>query len=183
MMVTPAALAALQVGFRKNFQDAFDATRPEADYTRVATIITSSARSQTYGWLGKFPKMREWVGARVIKDMETHGYTITNKDFEASYLGVRYRLPIDAASDLLKQFCVDIALYRLALSRDVLSEEHRRRYEDTIRHLDRIARGTASLNLPGPADPETGDIPPTAPHPIVAGGPAREFTRDKMRGL
>ena len=84
MMVTAAALTALQVGFKKNFQDAYSAIRPEADFTKVATVIQSTSKSETYGWLGKFPKMREWVGARVIKDMEAHGYSITNKDFEAT---------------------------------------------------------------------------------------------------
>jgi len=84
MIVTAAAVAALQVGFKKNFQSAFDATRPDADYTKVATTITSTSKSETYGWLGKFPKMREWVGDRVIKDMEGFGYAIVNKDFEAT---------------------------------------------------------------------------------------------------
>lgn len=84
MMVTAAALTALQVGFKKNFQDAFTATRPDANFTRVATIINSASKSETYGWLGKFPKMREWVGDRVIKDTEAQGYTIANKDFEAT---------------------------------------------------------------------------------------------------
>ncbi len=31
-----------------------------------------------------------------------------------TYLAVRYRVPIEAASDTLVQLCVDIALYRLA---------------------------------------------------------------------
>ncbi len=84
MIVTAASVAALQVGFKKSFQDAFKATRPESDYTKVATTITSNSGSETYGWLGKFPKMREWVGPRVIKNMEGHGYTIVNKDFEGT---------------------------------------------------------------------------------------------------
>ena len=84
MIVTAASVAALQVGFKKNYQDAFDATRPDADYTKVATTVPSSSKSETYGWLGKFPKMRKWVGDRVIKDMAAHGYTITNEDFEAT---------------------------------------------------------------------------------------------------
>lgn len=102
-----------------------------------------------------------------------------------SYLGVRYRLPLDFGTgdmpELLRQFCVDIAVYRLALSRDVLSEEHRRRYEDTIKHLDKIAKGTASLNLPGTVDPETGEAAHSSPRPIVSGGPPRLFTREQMR--
>lgn len=84
MIVTAASVAALQVGFKKSFQDAFNATRPNSDYTKVATIVNSTSKSETYGWLGKFPKMREWVGDRVIKDMEAFGYTIVNKDFEAT---------------------------------------------------------------------------------------------------
>lgn len=84
MMITPTSLAALQTGFKKNFQDAFTAVRPDADFTKVATVIQSTSKSNTYGWLGKFPKMREWIGERVIKDMEAKGYTITNKDFEAT---------------------------------------------------------------------------------------------------
>ena len=84
MLVTAASLTALQVGYKRNFQDAFSAIRPEADFTKVATIVQSTSKSETYGWLGKFPKMREWVGARVIKDMAAHGYSITNKDFEAT---------------------------------------------------------------------------------------------------
>jgi phage major head subunit gpT-like protein len=84
MMVTAASIAALQVGYKKHFQDAFSAIRPDAAFTRVATIVPSTSKSETYGWLGKFPKMREWVGARVVKDMAAHGYSITNKDFEST---------------------------------------------------------------------------------------------------
>jgi phage major head subunit gpT-like protein len=84
MIVTAASIAALQVGYKQNFQSAFTATRPEADFTKVATVIQSSSKSETYGWLGKFPKMREWVGPRVFQDMSAHGYSIVNKDFEAT---------------------------------------------------------------------------------------------------
>lgn len=84
MIVTSASVAALQVGFKKNFQDAFSANRPNSDFNQVATTIVSSSKSETYGWLGKFPKMREWVGDRVIKDMAGFGYSILNKDFEAT---------------------------------------------------------------------------------------------------
>lgn len=100
-----------------------------------------------------------------------------------SYLGVRYQLPVADPSGLLKQFSVDVAMYRLALSRDVLTEEHRRRYDDVVKHLVKIAEGKASLNLPAPVDAETGVPTPTSPRPIVAGGPQRLFTRDTTRGL
>ena len=99
-----------------------------------------------------------------------------------SFIGVRYTLPLASSTDLLVQFCVDIAIYRMALGRDVLSEAHRQRYDDAIKHLKEISRGNASLNIQLGGDGEEGSTP-SRPRPIVTGGPERQFTRDKMRGL
>lgn len=87
-IVTPQLLTALQTGFRKEYQAAFEAAVPEAQYTKLATIVPSTTRSNTYGWLGDFPDFREWIGDRVIKDMAAHGYAIVNKDFEST-VGVK----------------------------------------------------------------------------------------------
>lgn len=84
MIVTAASVAALQVGFQRGFQQGFSATRPETDYMKISTVVPSSAKAETYGWLGKFPKMREWIGSRQYQDMEAAGYTITNRDFEGT---------------------------------------------------------------------------------------------------
>lgn len=99
-----------------------------------------------------------------------------------SYLGTRYPLPITDPPGLLIQFCVDIAIYRLASSRDVLSEEHRRRYEDTLKHLALISSGKAVLVLPAVLG-DDGITVLDRPKPIVVAGPPREFTRAKMRGF
>lgn len=87
-VVTPALLSALQTGFRKEWQDAFDAARAEVQYLKIATEVPSTTASNTYGWLGDFPDFREWVGDRVIKDMAAHGYAISNKDYEST-VGVK----------------------------------------------------------------------------------------------
>lgn len=52
-IITPALLQALFTGFKKNFEDA----KGEAptQYTEIATVIKSTTKSNTYGWLGKFP--------------------------------------------------------------------------------------------------------------------------------
>lgn len=81
-MVTPDLLKALNTVFQKNFQDGL--AKAESTYTEIATVINSTTASNTYGWLGQFPKLREWVGSRVLKDMATHGYTITNKKYEGT---------------------------------------------------------------------------------------------------
>lgn len=46
--------------------------------------VPSSSKSNTYGWLGQFPSLREWVGKRVIKQMQAHGYVINNKTYEGT---------------------------------------------------------------------------------------------------
>lgn len=47
--------------------------------------VPSSAREETYGWLGQFPQMREWLaGSRVLKDLQAHSFTITNRKFEST---------------------------------------------------------------------------------------------------
>lgn len=108
---------------------------------------------------------------------------ISASDEIDSYIGVREILPLPRVPGILKQFCVDIAVYRLALSADVLTDEHRRRYEDAIRHLARIAKGDAALVIPpdpdAPVDPDAPE--PAGPRPIVAEGPPRLFSREKMR--
>lgn len=103
-----------------------------------------------------------------------------------TYLAVRYALPLVSIPAMLMQLAVDIALYRLAASHDVLTDEHRVRYEDAIKLLDRIAKGTAGLPVSADSDGD-GDLDDEfgggRPQPIVATGPERLFSRDKMRGL
>jgi phage major head subunit gpT-like protein len=51
---------------------------------KIAMSVTSSSRDETYGWLGQFPRMREWIGPRVVNQLKAHGFTITNKKFEST---------------------------------------------------------------------------------------------------
>lgn len=104
-----------------------------------------------------------------------------------TYIGRRYSLPLPAltasSAAHLTQLCVDIAVYRLALSQDVATTEHRLRYEDALAVLSKIADGRAALSLapPPPGEQEAPEI--TGPSPIVAGGPPRLFSREQMRDL
>jgi phage major head subunit gpT-like protein len=87
-IITPAILTALNTGVKKNFQDGYNQMRAAAFWDQVATLVPSTTSSNTYGWLGDFPKLREWVGARVVRDMKASGYSIENKIYEAT-LGVQ----------------------------------------------------------------------------------------------
>lgn len=81
-IITPALLSGLRTGFSKAFQDAFAAT--PTDWEKVATRVPSSSASNTYGWLGQFPALREWVGDRVLKDMAAQAYQVQNKLYEGT---------------------------------------------------------------------------------------------------
>lgn len=85
-IVTPQLLKSLFTGYNASFQKGLGVASPQ--YNKIATVIKSNTASNTYGWLGQWPGFREWVGDRVIKDMEAHGYQIFNKDFEST-VGVK----------------------------------------------------------------------------------------------
>lgn len=82
MIITAATIKAMMTGFRLEYQNGLQGVASAWD--KVATRVPSTARSNTYGWLGQFPQFREWVGPRVIKDMAAHGYQIENKLWEST---------------------------------------------------------------------------------------------------
>lgn len=86
MILNDQNLAHAFNGFRAVFNDAF--ASGEAHWDKIAMVVPSTARDEAYGWLGQFPKLREWIGDRVVKDIKAHGFTITNKKFEST-LGIR----------------------------------------------------------------------------------------------
>ena len=67
MIITPSLLTALMTSFKKEYQAG--QTMAEPAWNKLASKVSSSSKSNTYGWLGQFPQFREWVGDRVIKDM------------------------------------------------------------------------------------------------------------------
>lgn len=81
-LVTDSLLQSLRTGFRSEFEKA--KSQAPSDWAKVATLVPSSAASNTYGWLGQYPKLREWMGDRAIKDIKEHGYSVTNKLYEAT---------------------------------------------------------------------------------------------------
>ena len=80
MIINSTSVEALRVGFKSEFQKAFDATPMMKD--RVAMTICSANGQNTYGWLNALTGMREWLGPRVIDNLSESSYTIVNKHFE-----------------------------------------------------------------------------------------------------
>lgn len=82
MIINFDSLSAIFTAYKAAFKDGFAMAKPE--WQNVATLIPSSTRTNIYGWLGNFPRMRQWLGDRVIKNMVASEYSLTNKKFEAT---------------------------------------------------------------------------------------------------
>lgn len=80
MLITAATLAALQQGFNAAFLQGFGATAPS--WPTVAMRVPSTADLENYGWMKDLPGMREWVGQRVIHNLEATGAQLKNKNYE-----------------------------------------------------------------------------------------------------
>lgn len=80
MKLNNTNLKSLGVGFKSNFQGGLDMAAPQHEL--VATRVTSTTGKEEYGWLGKFPGIREWLGDRVINNISKSDYSIKNKDYE-----------------------------------------------------------------------------------------------------
>lgn len=73
---------ALATSLKKVFDAAFEAA--ESQWDQVAMQVPSTGASNTYAWIDKFPKLRKWIGDKVVKQLSGHAYTIINNDFEAT---------------------------------------------------------------------------------------------------
>lgn len=82
MLVNKQNLRTIFVGLKSTFQNAFNQT--PTDWTQIAMVVPSSTKEENYAWLSRFPKMREWLGEKVVKQLEGFSYTIRNKDWEAT---------------------------------------------------------------------------------------------------
>ncbi|MGH6887980.1 MAG: Mu-like prophage major head subunit gpT family protein [Rhizomicrobium sp.] len=82
MEITRGTLRTLGIGFSTAFKDAL--TSAATMYPAVATIVPSTTRSMDYGWLGKLPNIREWLGDRVVNNLTRFAYSVDNKDWEGT---------------------------------------------------------------------------------------------------
>lgn len=87
MTITVAPSVLLQ-GARAEFMQALESMGSMGLVSRLATLVKSTAASQTYSWLGEIPQLQEFVTERKIVGMSDTSYTLVNKTYEAT-VGVR----------------------------------------------------------------------------------------------
>ena len=82
MIVNKSNLSIIFTAFKTAFNAGFRDATPQ--WQRIATLVPSTTKEEKYGWLGQFPRLREWVGDRQVKSIALHDYSIKNKKFEAT---------------------------------------------------------------------------------------------------
>lgn len=83
MQINQQTLRTLFIGFNAAFKEGLS-SQAASQYARVATPVPSTTREQDYGWLGKIPNVREWIGDRVVHNITQSGYAIRNKPYEVT---------------------------------------------------------------------------------------------------
>lgn len=99
-----------------------------------------------------------------------------------TFLSLRYPLPLATVPPALTRLCIDITLYRLSLSADVLTKELRQRYEDAISLLNKMSRGDVGLGIPVASEPAHAGGEVKGDEILITAEP-RLFTRNSQRGL
>jgi len=80
VIVNRANLVNLGISFNAAYQQAILQAKPLSD--RVATQVNSTTKTEEYGWIGKVPNVRQWLGDRMVQNLATSSYTIKNLPWE-----------------------------------------------------------------------------------------------------
>lgn len=80
MLINTTSLQTLYVGFNTAFKNGL--SQASSQWESVATRVPSITTKEEYGWIGKIPNVREWLGDRVVQNISNSGYSIKNRDFE-----------------------------------------------------------------------------------------------------
>ncbi len=84
MLIKNENLEKLRVMLKGEFNQRLQELEGVDKYSILATIVNSNSKSNTYGWLGKFPQLKEWVGSRSLSSIKESSYILENKKFEST---------------------------------------------------------------------------------------------------
>lgn len=81
MQINSDNLTKLRTGFSAAMKKGLSGTAAPVS-PKVAMTVPSSTKELRYGWMGKLPRVREWIGNRVIQNISESDYAIREKAFE-----------------------------------------------------------------------------------------------------
>jgi len=83
MDLNNANLQALFQGYKTQFQEGMSSLGDDAGlYKAFTTVVPSTTGVEVYPFLKSLPRMREWIGDRVVNSLESAGFSIKNRKFE-----------------------------------------------------------------------------------------------------
>ena len=82
MLVNAQNLTAVFVNLKTIFNKAFEAA--PSQWQETTMLVPSGSSQNDYAWLSRFPRMRKWLGDKVIKSLAAFKYTIVNDDWETT---------------------------------------------------------------------------------------------------
>ncbi|NBJ36615.1 phage head protein [Serratia fonticola] len=91
----------------------------KSQFDKIATVIPSGGASNTYAWLGDWPEIKEWIGARQFAELAQNGYVIVNKTWESSIKVKREAIEDDQVgqySVIAQRYGRDVAVFPDKLS-------------------------------------------------------------------
>lgn len=99
------------------------------------------------------------------------------------YLFGHYPLPLVTADPMLTKVCVDLAIYNSAPTQDVRTDEMRRRYEDAILWLEKVAAGKIQLVVDPVPGADTATRNPVTIDVVRCGDPCGSNAVRPQRGF
>ena len=82
MLVNAQNLTAVFINLKTIFNKAFEAA--PSQWQETTMLVPSGSSQNDYAWLSRFPRMRKWLGHKVIKSLAAFKYTIVNDDWETT---------------------------------------------------------------------------------------------------
>ncbi|MCF6267628.1 MAG: Mu-like prophage major head subunit gpT family protein [Desulfuromusa sp.] len=82
MIVNGSSISSIFTNLKATFNKAFAAA--PGVWEKIAMKVPSSGSQNDYAWIENFPKMKRWVGDKVLKALKAGKYVLINEDFEAT---------------------------------------------------------------------------------------------------
>lgn len=82
MLINKSSLEGVFISLKTTFNKAFEGA--PATWNKIAMLVPSTSSQNNYNWIDRFPKMIEWIGAKTVKALTAHAYTLLNRPFEAT---------------------------------------------------------------------------------------------------
>ena len=112
MIINAGNITSLYTAFSGAFNVGFMAA--PSQWQKIAMRVPSSTRSETYAWLAAIPRIREWLGERIVNNLAVRGYAISNRKFENTVSVGRTEIEDDqygVYSPVMQQMGSDAALH------------------------------------------------------------------------